>query len=122
MTIALVAPLSSVIAERVSLTVGLRLLAPLLAVGVFSPLSWRVGDIRGVGTLRSYALVQFGSWITISLMLWHGRPLARDRLVRAGQVFDFGIELLTCPVNRETIAAIEAWPVPSRPRRAGGST
>jgi hypothetical protein len=26
------------------------------------------------------------------------------------KVFDFGIELLTCPVNRETIAAIEAWP------------
>jgi hypothetical protein len=70
MTIAFMALLSSIIAERVSLTTGLRLLGPLLAVGALSTLYWHVGETQGAGDLRPYALVQFGSLIAIPLMLW----------------------------------------------------
>ena len=74
MTIAFMALLSGVVAERVNLTVGLRLLGPLLALGVLSTLYWHVGEKRGVGDLRPYALVQFGTLIVIPLMAWRFRP------------------------------------------------
>jgi Ceramidase len=70
MTIAFMALLSSVIAERIDLTAGLRLLAPLLAVGVLSTLYWHVGEQRGAGDLRPYALVQFGTLVAIPLIAW----------------------------------------------------
>jgi hypothetical protein len=69
MTIAFMALLSSVIAERVDLTAGLRLLGPLLAAGVLSTLYWHVGEQRGAGDLRPYALVQFGALVAIPLIV-----------------------------------------------------
>jgi hypothetical protein len=69
MTIAFMAILSSVIAERVDLRAGLRLLGPLLALGTLSTLYWHVGEMRGVGDLRPYALVQFGTIAAIPLLL-----------------------------------------------------
>jgi hypothetical protein len=70
MTIAFMALLSSVIAERIALAAGLRLLVPLLAVGVLSTLYWHVGEQRGAGDLRPYALVQFGTLVAIPLIAW----------------------------------------------------
>ena len=70
MTIAFMAILSSVIAERIDLTIGLRLLGPLLVLGALSTLYWHVGEIRGVGDLRPYALVQFGTLVAVPLILW----------------------------------------------------
>jgi hypothetical protein len=69
MTIAFMAILSSVIAERIDLRTGLRLLGPLLALGTLSTLYWHVGEMRGVGDLRPYALVQFGTIAVIPLLL-----------------------------------------------------
>jgi len=74
MTIAFMALLSSVIAERIDLTAGLRLLAPLVAVGVLSTLYWHVGEQRGAGDLRPYALVQFGTLVAIPLIAWRFPP------------------------------------------------
>jgi len=101
MTIAFMALLSSVIAERVNLTIGLRLLGPLLAVGVLSTLYWHLGEMRGVGDLRPYALVQFGSLIAIPLILWLFPPrytgtadmvcvLAWYALAKVFEFFDHG--------------------------------
>ena len=70
MTIAFMALLSSVIAERISLVAGRRFLLPLLTVGVLSTLYWRVGEQHGVGDLRPYALVQFGTLLLIPVMIW----------------------------------------------------
>jgi hypothetical protein len=70
MTIAFMALLSSVFAERVNLTVGLRLLVPLLVLGVLSTLYWHIGETLGMGDLRPYALVQFGSLVAVPLMIW----------------------------------------------------
>jgi ceramidase len=70
MTIAFMALVSSVFAERVNLTVGLRLLGPLLVLGVLSTLYWHVGEMLGMGDLRPYALVQFGALAAVPLMIW----------------------------------------------------
>jgi len=70
MTISFMALLSSVIAERISLVAGRRLLLPLLAMGVLSTLYWHAGEQRGAGDLRPYALVQFGTLVMVPLMAW----------------------------------------------------
>lgn len=70
MTIAFMALLSSVIAERINLKIGIRLLGPLLVLGVLSTLYWHVGEQRGVGDLRPYALVQFGTLVAVPLIVW----------------------------------------------------
>lgn len=69
MTIAFMALLSAIVAERVDLGLGRWLLVPLVAFGVLSTLYWHLGEQRGVGDLRPYALVQFGSLIAIPLMV-----------------------------------------------------
>ena len=74
MTIAFMALLSSAIADRINLTAGLRLLEPLLVIGALSTLYWHIGEIRGVGDLRPYALVQFGTLVAIPLILWMFPP------------------------------------------------
>ena len=69
MTIAFMALLSSVIGERISLAGGRRLLLPLLTVGVLSTLYWHVGEQRGAGDLRPYAVVQFGTLVIVPLIV-----------------------------------------------------
>ncbi len=123
MTIAFMALLSSVIAERVSLTVGLRLLAPLLAVGVLSTLYWHVGETRGVGDLRPYALVQFGSLMAIPLMLWLFPPrytgtadlwrvIGWYGLAKVFEFFDhgfFGLTGISGHTLKHLASAVGAW-------------
>lgn len=69
MTIAFMALLSATLAERVNLRLGKYLLGPLVILGVLSTLYWHVGEQQGVGDLRPYALVQFGSLVAIPLMV-----------------------------------------------------
>ena len=123
MTIAFMALLSSVIAERISLTAGLRLLWPLLVVGALSTLYWHVGEIRGVGDLRPYALVQFGTMVAIPLVLWLFPPrytgtadmvrvIAWYGLAKVFEHFDHGFFRLT-GVSGHTLkhlaSAVGAW-------------
>ncbi len=60
---------AATIAERISLSAGLRLLGPLVALGIASVLGWYAGEQRGEGDLRLYALVQFYPMLAIPLML-----------------------------------------------------
>jgi disulfide bond formation protein DsbB len=69
MAVGFMALLASVIGERISRRAGARLLWPLLVVGAASTLYWQVGEQRGTGDLRPYALVQFGSLVLIPLIL-----------------------------------------------------
>jgi hypothetical protein len=69
MTIAFMALLASVIGERVSRRAGARLLWPLVLVGAASALYWHLGEQRGIGDLRPYGLVQFGSMVLVLLIL-----------------------------------------------------
>ena len=123
MTIAFMALLSSVFAERVNLTVGLRLLGPLLVLGMLSALYWQVGETLGAGDLRPYALVQFGSLVAIPLMAWLFPPRYTGTvdLIRAAgwyglakvfEYFDHGFFHLT-GVSGHTLkhlaSAVGAW-------------
>ena len=74
MTIAFMALLSSVIAERIHLAAGIRLLVPLVVLGVLSTLYWHLGEQHGAGDLRPYALVQFGTLVAVPLIAWRYPP------------------------------------------------
>jgi len=61
--------LTALLAERVSLTVARWLFAPLLSAGAASVAYWYWTELQGVGDLRFYFLVQFGSLLLVSLIL-----------------------------------------------------
>jgi uncharacterized membrane protein len=69
MTIAFMAMVAAVIAERISLRLGLRLLPILLLVGLASVLQWYMSEARGEGDLRFYAAVQVYSALVLLLAL-----------------------------------------------------
>ena len=60
---------AAVIAERVSVKAGVRLLAPLVLAGLASVVYWEVTQARGHGDLRMYALAQFGSLVVLLLLI-----------------------------------------------------
>jgi hypothetical protein len=64
---------SAVIVERVSTRVGLRLLLPLVLLGIASVLYWRWGLLGAPGNILPYALVQYGS-IAAILFICATRP------------------------------------------------
>lgn len=69
MTIAFMAMVAAIIAERISVRVGLWLLPILLLVGMGSVLQWYTSETRGVGDLRFYAAVQMYSALVLLLAL-----------------------------------------------------
>jgi hypothetical protein len=68
MALAFMGLLAATIAERVSVRLGVSLLAPLIAVGIASVFYWRMTEASGAGDLRPYVLVQFGPAILIPAM------------------------------------------------------
>lgn len=69
MTMGFMALLSAMLSERIGVAVARRLFVPLLAAGAFSVLYWSWTERQGVGDLRLYGLVQFGSILVIVLLL-----------------------------------------------------
>lgn len=67
--ITIMALLTAVIAEHISIVTGLALFAPLEAVGVASVLVWRAGELQGRGDLRFYAAVQVYAILILLLTL-----------------------------------------------------
>ena len=65
MGIGFMAVLSAVIAERVSLTAGVRSLVPLVVAGAASVLYWRWSGLRGAENIVPYAVVQYGALLAI---------------------------------------------------------
>ena len=59
-----------VIGECISVVCALRLLLPLLALGVLSVFYWHFTEQQGQGDLRPYILVQFLPIVLIPLILW----------------------------------------------------
>lgn len=68
-TLAFMAMVAAVVGERIDVGLGLRLLAPLLALGVSSVLYWHATEQRGAGDLRVYVLVQFVPLLVVPLLL-----------------------------------------------------
>ncbi len=77
MTIAFMSMAAAVIAERISLRLGLWLLPILLLVGLSSVLQWYASEARGAGDLRFYAAVQVYSALVLLLALFFPRPYTR---------------------------------------------
>jgi hypothetical protein len=69
MTLGFMSLFAAMIAERIELRVGLRLLAPLLLAGLGSVLYWHWTELQGAGDLRPYAAVQFFPLLAIPLLL-----------------------------------------------------
>jgi hypothetical protein len=69
MTVTFMAMVAAVIAERISVNAGLRLLPLLLLVGMGSVLQWYGSEVSGAGDLRFYAAVQAGSALVLLLAL-----------------------------------------------------
>jgi hypothetical protein len=69
MTIAFMSMVAAVIAERISLRLGLWLLPVLLLLGLSSVLQWYLSEARGQGDLRFYAAVQVYSALVLLLAL-----------------------------------------------------
>jgi hypothetical protein len=67
--ITIMALLTAVISERISIVAGLALFAPLEVVGVASVLVWRAGELQGHGDLRFYAAVQVYAILILLLAL-----------------------------------------------------
>jgi hypothetical protein len=82
MTVAFMALLSAVIADRISWLAGRALLWPLVVAGIASIAWWGRTESAGAGDLRPYALVQFLPMLLILLMLltWRGEGLSSRRL------------------------------------------
>jgi hypothetical protein len=70
MTIVFMSFLAATLAELVSRPLGLRLLVPLVAVGVGSVLWWHYTETLGRGDLRLYFWVQFYPMLAVPLLLW----------------------------------------------------
>ncbi len=83
MTITFMSLVSAVIAERISVRLGIWLLPVLLMIGPASVLQWYWSETRGAGDLRFYAAIQAYSALVILMALLFPR-----RYTRTG---DFGL-------------------------------
>ena len=81
MAVAFTSLVAALVTDRVSVVVGARLLAPLIAAGVASVLYWSTTEARGVGDLRPYLLVQYGAMAAVPFLL----VLYPGRYTRSGQ-------------------------------------
>ncbi len=59
MTLSFMSFFAAIIAERISVKAGLRLLLPLILLGAGSVIYWHWSEVRGRGDLRPYVAVQF---------------------------------------------------------------
>lgn len=69
LTIVFMSLFAVVIAERIGLAAGRRLLPLLLLAGAGSVLYWLLGELAGAGDLRPYGLIQFFPLVAIPLLL-----------------------------------------------------
>jgi len=59
MTLVFMSFFSATIVERISMKAGLWLLLPLVGVGIGSVIYWHLSELKGMGDLRPYVMVQF---------------------------------------------------------------
>jgi hypothetical protein len=93
MTIAFMSLVSAMIAERLDVNVGVRVLAPLLCIGILSVIHWHLSEVRGQGDLRFYAAIQVYAMATLTLLL-----LLPPRYTRTGDLVWMGVLYLLAKV------------------------
>jgi hypothetical protein len=70
MTVVFMPLVAAMIMERLDVAWGLRLLPVLMTMGIASVIQWRFSELRGVGDLRFYAVVQLYSVIALVILLF----------------------------------------------------
>jgi hypothetical protein len=114
MTLGFMGILSATIAERISMRAGIWLLLPLIIVGLWSVVYWYRTEIRGLGDLRPYYVVQFGSLVSVLAMVALCRPrytlgwclvlaLMLYAAAKFAEVFDSQIYRVTQAVSGHTV-------------------
>ncbi len=83
MAVAFMALFSAVIVERIGIRTGLRMLIPLVLAGLASVLYWRWSLLYATENLLPYAIVQYGSILTIVVMA----ALYPSRYTRGADMF-----------------------------------
>ena len=124
MTVAFMALLSALLADRVSWLLGRALLWPLVVAGMASIAWWVRTEAAGAGDLRAYALVQFLPVLLTPLLLlfWRegslaARPLwlaiAAYALAKLAEHFDAALFAATGVVGghalKHLLAALATW-------------
>ncbi len=117
-TIAFMSMVAAVIAERISLRLGLWLLPILLLVGLSSVLQWYASEVRGAGDLRFYAAVQVYSALVLLVALFFPRHYTRGSdlgivvgfyvLAKVLETFDRPIFAATRVVSGHTLKHLAA--------------
>jgi|SRR5579872_8570 len=74
MAVAFMGLMSGLVAERVSVRWGVRLLPLLVALGAASVLYWYWSELVGRGDLRPYGVVQFLPMLLIPMLIWMFPP------------------------------------------------
>ncbi len=74
MTIAFTSFLAAMLAERISVRLGVGLLLPLLFIGTASVFYWDYTERMGAGDLRLHALVQFYPLLAIPYLMFRCKP------------------------------------------------
>jgi hypothetical protein len=101
MTIVFMSFVAALIAERISLGVGLWLLPVLLVIGISSVVQWHMSEMRGAGDLRFYGTVQAYSVLFVLLALLLPTPYTHglDLLLIAGfYILAKVLEILDKPI------------------------
>ena len=83
MTLGFMSLFTAMIGERINVSVGIKLLAPLNLVGLLSVVYWHWSEMQGAGDLRPYIAVQFFPLLAIPLML----ILFPARYTRTGDIW-----------------------------------
>lgn len=104
-SLAMMSWLAAIIGERVSVTVGLRLLPVVYAAGLGSVISWGWSEAKGIGDLRLYGLMQFYPMLLIPLLLRLYEPrYSGDKNILS--VIGLYMLALSCDLTDHQIAAL----------------
>jgi hypothetical protein len=125
MTLGFMSLFAVMLAERIDLRAGLRLLAPLLLAGLGSVLYWHWTELGGGGDLRPYAAVQFLPLLAIPLVLllfpprytraadiwvalaWYGLAKLLEGL--DGHIYHLAGQIISGHSLKHLAAAASAW-------------
>lgn len=83
MTVGFMSMLAAMITERVSLTAGIRLLGPLVVLGIASVVYWRLSASAGAENVMPYFVVQYGSVAIVFLIA----TLFPSRYTQANRIY-----------------------------------
>jgi hypothetical protein len=112
MTIVFTSLVAAMIAERISIRLGLYLLPVLLALGIASVAQWFWSELRGAGDLRFYGAVQVYSALVLLLALLFPPRYRRGLDLAVASGFILSPRFWRRPIDQSSSAAISSVGIP----------